>query len=405
MRRHLLLLTIDAWRADFQGSFAGHPLVPALERHAHRLTRFSRFSATGPWTTPAMVSLLTGRSVLEHRTHYAWSTPPPGPSLAGVLGAAGWRCPNLCYLTRVENYANLGYAAADAPPPPDRDDRLLFDAIAAARGPDPHFLWYHYKFVHLPYWASAPHRARFGVEAVPQRLYDSVGTGFIVPREDFTLDPADRPIVQRMYAAVVREMSDWLDRVFAAIEATGEADRFTVVITADHGDEHLEHGHVGHASTAHHGRVYEELLHIPCVVIDPRIAGPRAIADRAEGRDLFPTLLNLMGVAAPPTSAVDFGATLLHGRPPDADPARLFLTGSSRWGYRTPREFEGQLVWSLSDGAFKYIREGYDQPWDALFDLGADPAEQRPISSGDDLAIWRGRLDAVFSRAGVDASG
>ena len=32
--RHLLLLTIDAWRADFLGSFLGHPLVPALDRYA-----------------------------------------------------------------------------------------------------------------------------------------------------------------------------------------------------------------------------------------------------------------------------------------------------------------------------------------------------------------------------------
>lgn len=403
MKRHLLLLTIDAWRADFQDTFLGHPLVPALDRHQHRLARFSRFSANGPWTTPAMVSLLTGRDVLDHRTHYSWSAPPVGPSLAGVLGEHGWRCPNLCYLTRVCNYANLGYSAADAPAPPTRDDPLLFDAIAHAAGGEPHLLWYHYKYVHLPYWAPDRYRAQFGVEEVPQRLYDSVGTGFIVPREDFTLDPADRPTVQRMYAAVVREMSDWLDRVFDAVEATGEADRFTIVITADHGDEHLEHGHVGHASTAHHGRVYDELLRIPCIVIDPRLA-PRTIDARAEGRDLFPTLLGLMGAPIPATTAANFAPTLLDGRAIDADPDRLFLTQSSRWGYRTPRAMDGQAVWSLSDGRVKYIRERYDQPWDAIFDLATDPGEQRPIRSGADLEGWRARLERLFSTRRVDAA-
>lgn len=404
MKRHLLLLTIDAWRADFQDRFLDHPLVPALESLRPRLARFDRFWANGPWTTPAIVSLMTGRHPIAHRTHYAWSRPPAGPSLAGVLAAHGWRCPNLCYLTAVDNYAHLGYRAAAAPPPPERGEDRLHRAIAAAAGGAPSLLWYHYKYVHLPYWASAPHRARFGVEQVPERLRASIGTRFIAPREEVSLDSADRPLVQRMYAAVVREMSDWLAGVFAAIEATGEADRFTIVITADHGDEHLEHGHVGHASTAHHGRVYEELLRIPCLVIDPRIAGPQRIAHRAEGRDLFPTLLGLMGVPCPATDAVDFSPTLLTGRAPGADPQRLFAACSSRWGYRTPRALEGHGVWSISDGSTKYVRERYDAAWDALFDLDADPGEQAPITDGPALTAWRRRLDRLFSRLGVDGS-
>lgn len=395
-KRHLLLLTIDAWRADFLDSFLGHPLVPALDRFADRSARLTRLSANGPWTTPAMVSMLTGRSPLEHGVHYAWSTPAPGPSLAGVLGANGWRCPNLCYLTRVCNYANLGYTAAEAPAPPERDDPTLFDALSAV-GDDPVHLWYHYKFVHLPYWASPRYRAQFDVTDVPPRLRASVGTGFVVPREDFTLDPADRPIVQRMYAACVREMSDWLARVFAAVDATGQADRFTIVITADHGDEHLEHGHVGHASTAHHGRVWDSILRIPCVIIDPRIDGPRVIDDRVEGLDLFPTMLGLMGVAAPPgpaRSGVDFAPALLTNNAAGADPNRIFAAQSSRWGYRTPRAMDGQRVVSLSDGRFKYVHEAFDAPWDALYDLTLDPAEQRPLNDPQRLTRWRARLQA-----------
>lgn len=387
-KRHLLLLTIDAWRADFLGTFLGHPLVPALDRFADRSARFTQLSANGPWTTPAMVSLLTGRPVLEHGVHYAWSTPPPGPSLASTLSAHGWHCPNLCYLTRVSNYANLGYDAADVPAPPERDDPVLFDALSAV-GSEPLHLWYHYKFVHLPYWAPDKYRAQFGVHDVPPRLRESVGSGFIVPREDFTLDPADRPLVQRMYAACVREMSDWLARVFEAVDATGQADRFTIVITADHGDEHLEHGHVGHASTAHHGRVWDEILRIPCVVIDPRITGPLTIDDRIEGLDLFPTLLGLMDVPVPDCPGADFSPALLDGQKVNADPDRIFVAHSSRWGYRTPRAMAGQHVVSLSDGRFKYVREAYDTPWDAVFDLHADPHEQTPLNDAERLAHWR----------------
>ena len=36
-----------------------------------------------------------------------------------------------------------------------------------------------------------------------------------------------------------------------------------IVITADHGEELLDHGFIGHASTAVHSRHYDELIHIP----------------------------------------------------------------------------------------------------------------------------------------------
>ena len=47
-------------------------------------------------------------------------------------------------------------------------------------------------------YAAAPEHCRaLGVEEVPPHLADSVGSGFVVPRHQFTLDPADRDIVRR----------------------------------------------------------------------------------------------------------------------------------------------------------------------------------------------------------------
>ena len=71
----------------------------------------------------------------------------------------------------------------------------------------------------------------------------------------------------------------------------------TIVITADHGDELLEHGHVGHASTAHYATLYEELLRIPLLIIDPRIREPRRSQGRVWLADLLPTLLGMAGVS------------------------------------------------------------------------------------------------------------
>lgn len=399
--RDLVLLTIDAWRADFVDEYDGVPLTPSLQAVAGHTARFTRAYTTGPWTSPGLISIFTGQGAGRHGVDYEWSAPRPGgPALVEVLRRAGYEAPNLCYLNRVGNYQSLGYDPAQAPDyPHGPDDDLVLPALRARaealRGGGalaPVFLWYHYKYVHLPYWAGAPFRARLGIseEEVPARLRDSVCTGFVVPRQQFQLDPADRELVRRLYAAGVLQMDAWLGRVLRAIfDDPLLAERTTVVVTADHGDELLDHGHVGHASTAHHATLFEEVLRVPLLVIDRRIRGPRALAARAQVQDLFPTMLSLAGVAPPPLSeeAFDLAPLVLSGSGPGQDdrapaPAqdRPFHFRSARMGYLTPRSMEGQIIEAVSDGRWKLVRERYDELREALYDLEEDPGEVRAIA-------------------------
>src|SRR5579871_396951 len=128
---NLLLLTVDAWRADFVDSYDGVPLTPTLHTLLSRGVRFTNAYATAPWTSPALVSLFTGESPARHGVHYEWSTPRPGGNaLAAQLKDAGYLVPNICYLNRVGNYQNLGYSAADAPNyPTGPDDDLLLRTL------------------------------------------------------------------------------------------------------------------------------------------------------------------------------------------------------------------------------------------------------------------------------------
>ncbi len=397
---NVIFITVDAWRADFTGSFEGVPLVPALDRLAPMTARFDRVWSNAPWTTPAIVSMLTGQRPERHGAHYAWSTPPQGgPSVAQALGAAGWRCPNLVYLNRLDNYANLGYRAEDAPDyPKNPEDPSLIEAIRHhGSSKHPYFLWFHYKWVHLPYWADAESQAALGVDegALPERVRASVGSQFVVPRGQFSLEPGDRPDVVRMYAACVRRMGVWLDGVLEAVQASPSRERTCVVLSADHGDELLEHGHVGHASTAHHGTLFEEVLRIPLIVIDPRVEGFRRVDTPAQGLDLHATLLSLAGCPAEaPGESLDLSPAIfgdpkaLEGRG-----ARIFSFHSARAGYLTPREQEGQVIRGLTDGRHKIIEERYEERRLALYDLALDPQEQRPVERGALLDLWAARLD------------
>ena len=78
-------------------------------------------------------------------------------------------------------------------------------------------------------------------------------------------------------------MNDFLARVFEELAERGLAEHTTLVLTADHGEELLDHGHVGHASTSHHAILNEEVLRVPLLIADPRVQGPRTIDTGCRG--------------------------------------------------------------------------------------------------------------------------
>jgi arylsulfatase A-like enzyme len=115
-------------------------------------------------------------------------------------------------------------------------------------------------------------------------------------------------VVRHLRALYDAELRGWdaeLARLLAGLEAAGVGDGTVVVVTADHGEEFQEHGHLKHGS-----HLYDETLRVPLVIAGPHV--PRArVADQVAGVDLAPTLLALLDVPAPPGLA---GADLLGVR-------------------------------------------------------------------------------------------
>ncbi len=67
-----------------------------------------------------------------------------------------------------------------------------------------------------------------------------------------------------------------------------------VVVRSDHGEEFYEHGSLGHQNN-----LYQETIHTPLLVVVPGVGG-RTIAQPTQDIDLMPTLLELVGIKAPP---------------------------------------------------------------------------------------------------------
>ena len=81
-------------------------------------------------------------------------------------------------------------------------------------------------------------------------------------------------------------------QLFATLKEHGLQEKTLVVITADHGEEFLDHDFIEHGWT-----VYNESLNIPLIFWAPGKLPPQRLAGRVSTVDLLPTLLTLLQVA------------------------------------------------------------------------------------------------------------
>ncbi|MFF3446443.1 sulfatase-like hydrolase/transferase [Streptomyces sp. NPDC002667] len=93
------------------------------------------------------------------------------------------------------------------------------------------------------------------------------------------------------YLNALRDVDRGIEHVLDALEASGQADRTVVILTADHGEMAGSHGLRQKGSL-----VYDENLHVPFVVSHPDIAGGGRTDALASAVDIAPTVLAFAGL-------------------------------------------------------------------------------------------------------------
>jgi arylsulfatase A-like enzyme len=180
-----------------------------------------------------------------------------------------------------------------------------------------------------------------------------------------------------------------------------------VVVTADHGEEFLQHGDLGHGWS-----LYQELLHVPLVV-----ALPREPASMFEGPfkgsvdapvsivDVAPTVLDLLGLGQEPSMDGRSLVPLLIDRAEsDSWPERgLFFEtiwgehveiaadlpqpgerpqgDSGGWVKGPERPIRANYRTGLAEKQLKILHDQLADSWE-LFDLSQDPLEKRNLFGG-----------------------
>jgi len=348
---------VDALRADHV-SFNGYErkTTPFLDALAERGTVFERAYAHAPGTLLSTAILLTGRYfplLIENDKFEEIPGMPAGrqawlasiPSLARENLTLSERLERLGYETLMiatnphhhktsgfsqgfDRYIYLHNEGSTSLPYADGEAvNQSFVSWLEERSADaPFFAYLHYMDVHSPYDPPPAYRDRFVTRQGRYFYTNGKPDPTNTPNED------DLRYMQALYDAGVLYVDTLLSELYEALVRTGIHENTVFVVTADHGDEFMEHGGLGHGKT-----LEMEMLRVPLLISFPPLTDARPRVQEIVGLiDLAPTLLARAGYS--PDS-------LLEGR------NLIEFMGSGRGGPREPDRLYAYLDERMSAAA------------------------------------------------------
>lgn len=388
---NILLLSIDALRRDRCTPYNPEQgRTPSIDRLAREGVLFEDIVATSSWTRPSIWSIHTSADPEEHGVVTEDAPPPPSPPflLPRTLGEAGYVTaafspnPNACeaalgfdrtvqrgYLARrpvrltplsvwrlhvggvVASFLQFRWGILF---PRELDSTEVGGTqinarflrwVARQRFHQPFFAHVHYMDPHAPYLARPLRTIQFD------------------PRT-----PESRPKILRRYEEEVELADHAVGQVMDALRRLGLADRTAVLVTADHGEEFLEHGGWEHQTS-----LYEEVLRVPLVIRAPgRLPSGTRVGGRGSLVDLAPTILDLAGLPVPRAAR---GRSLLPA-------ARTGAPLEERRILAHLRRPDG--TWrAMWEGKWKLLVRWGEGEGSWLYDLEEDPAERVDCSARD----------------------
>jgi len=385
------------------------------------------FSAGNPYISPRFgydQGFEVFRDFLDFEAHSVQNTAgaetPSGDSARGRLNRSIKGLAGVLGLSRLYNELYFQYCMKIAPAAKSVDalrkfpsaDILVNQAQSwlASVGQRPFFLWLHLMDPHAPYYPpNEAYRELAGRDIEPGRARY---LNEYWNRSDLTASALSgkRNEVVQLYDGGIR----WVDRQIARlVDSLRQSDLWedcVFALTADHGEEFLEHGGRYHSPV----RLSEEIVRVPLLVRVPGERGAKVPATPMSHLHLAPTLLEIVGVQAPSAfQGQSLWTNLRRGiawdSPAIADPASVGPASvgpasvgpaiiECAYGCTNPFRAESRgasRLLAVRDARFKLVMRIEPGATEEVYDLEADPAEMRPGTEGPALGTRKRLLQAA----------
>jgi arylsulfatase A-like enzyme len=355
---NIIVLLLDTARAQsFSGYGYTRPTSPHIDAIAAAGVVYEQAIASGCWSLPSQVSLLTGLFPSKHGAHELHlSYEHRYPMLPEVLREAGyhtlgistnsWMSDEFGVTHGFERYLKLWqyHHTRPAIPGPTAgvgawlDKRLqrwywrhIFPRrnraqyvnrhirTLIAQTPEPFFLYAIYWDTHLPYAAQDPHAARWLPPGVTLSQGRRVNRDPLRYMTDQTpMSDEDFAVLQAFYDGALASLDAELGALVTWLHQRGMLDRTMLIILSDHGENIGDHGLMSHAYSLH-----DTLIRVPLIVRYPEVFPPgQRVTHQIQLTDLFPTVLDVLGLDLPGVRQELQGVSLLAS-PTDAPAGRL----------------------------------------------------------------------------------
>lgn len=406
---NVVLIVVDTLRADHLGCYGyARNTSPEIDSLAESSIIFEMAFSNSSITPESISSLFTGRRP-SHGGHTGLAARPHDSftTLAEYLQRNGYRTGFFTSNLILKHAANFqGFDEVEFVIPGSATSgnnlRLSKRAIQFVKSNrrSKFFMYVHFMDPHGPYEPPPKFYRRFARHEIdePIKLYNEVRSNMRKLTESGfgPGDPRFEDMIDR-YDAEIADTDRAIGKLLKAVKRLGLSEKTLVILTADHGEEFLEHGYVEHGWT-----LFRESIHVPLIVHQPAKLAPRKIRRPVELVDLFPTLIELLqfdyegqGFDGAPFitrtgDVLDFDsperpiiAEMLHGK--RGDHRVVIFEGWKLMHVRHPlsiqerEEFIGTEeaeFWDLWNGKLIFERDTWSAPaYEALFNIAKDPSE------------------------------
>ena len=207
---------------------------------------------------------------------------------------------------------------------------------------------------------------------------------YVVPDRYGTKKYSSDPELNR-YLNTVRYQDFFLEKLFDQYKDLGLYEDTIFVILGDHGEGFGEHGLKQHDNT-----IYEEGLHIPLLIHDPKNPEPKRVEELVNELDVLPTVADMLGYRV---EGGDYPGFSMLSPPGD----RKLMASC----------YHERTCLASIDGDQKYIYS-YGNRGEEYYDLSEDPEERNNLIEEqpekkiedlrDDLLAWEARVESSYEQ-------
>lgn len=376
-RPDIIIYLVDTLRADRLEPYGCERLTsPSLSAFAERAIVYEHAYSPSSWTKPSVASLLTGLYPSSHLALEKRDLLPESVVTAAeyfrengyetaAIVSSPWIIPTFRFDQGFDHFEIVELSGSV------RGTRASDVHVAVARylasregeARAPLFLYVHTRDPHAPYAPPREHLRAVAPEY--DGVLSSVAQGAV--SED------DVSSVLTLYDAEIHANDAAFGALMGELASRGMDKNAAIVFTADHGEEFMEHGLIGHGKV-----VWNVAVHIPLVIKMPgdRFAGTR-ITRAASLVDVLPALGEIAGL--PPVDAWE-GESVLPAAAGTGDRGRSIFVDESR---------DAVERFAVIQRPWKGIYETRPAPSFALYHLADDPGETKDV--GPESAVNKSR--------------